>query len=173
MFANLPDYYTNKFIFTLAALLVGIIVSYSSKKIINVLFLGVSRTMRSEHASAKTQTIRSILKHSVDGVILILVLLIILSQWGVDIIPLLTGAGLLGLAISFGAQTLVKDIISGFFIILEDQYNVGDHIKVDKYEGDVYRITLRLTILRDKNENLIYIPNSQMTIVMRYLPKKS
>ena len=83
-----------------------------------------------------------------------------LTSLGFNITPLLTGAGILGLAISFGAQTLVKDLISGFFILFENQFNVGDTIKIDTFEGIVYKITFRTTILKNKDNNFIYIPNS-------------
>jgi small conductance mechanosensitive channel len=116
---------------------------------------------------ARTRTIRSLLKNLIDAVLLLITLLIILSSWGVNIIPILTGAGVLGLAFSFGAQTLVKDIIAGFFIILEDQFDVGDTVEIAKIEGEVYKMTLRVTVLKDKKENLIYIPNSQITTVKK------
>jgi small conductance mechanosensitive channel len=94
-------------------------------------------------------------------------ILIILSHWKIDIAPILTGAGIFGLAISFGSQTLVKDIISGFFIISESQYNIGDRVKIGTYEGRVYKVTLRLTVLKDDEGNKIYIPNSTITTVTR------
>jgi small conductance mechanosensitive channel len=83
-----------------------------------------------------------------------------------NITPLITGAGILGLAFSFGAQTLVKDLIAGFFIILENQYNVGDQVKLNTEEGVVDKITLRATVLKDKKGNLIYIPNSEIKKVV-------
>ena len=76
------------------------------------------------------------------------------------------------LYLSFGAQTLVKDIIAGFFIIAENQFNIGDKIQIGKLEGEVNKMTLRLTVLKDKNGNLIYIPNSQITTVIKLSEKK-
>jgi small-conductance mechanosensitive channel len=90
-----------------------------------------------------------------------------LEKWGVNMTPFLTGAGILGLTFSFGAQSLAKDLISGFFIIFDNQFEVGDYIKVGTLEGEVKKITLRQTILKDKNDNLILIPNSQITSVVK------
>ncbi len=116
---------------------------------------------------AKTRTIRSLLKNVIDAALFLVAFFIILSHWGVNTVPILTGAGILGLAFSFGAQTLVKDFISGFFIIAENQFNIGDAIKVDKYEGEVVKMTLRMTVLKDKKGNMIYIPNSQIETVVK------
>lgn len=86
----------------------------------------------------------------------------ILKEFNFDTMPILTGAGLAGIAISFGAQSIIKDFISGFFIILENQYNVGDEIKVGDFQGRVAKITFRTTILKDKKENTIHILNSEV-----------
>ena len=72
------------------------------------------------------------------------------------------------MVVSLGSQSLVKDIVSGFFIISDNEFNVGDRVKIANYEGEVDKITLRTTILRDEKGNLIYIPNSQITTIVRY-----
>ena len=89
----------------------------------------------------------------------------ILSVLGVDLLPLLTGAGIVGLAISFGAQGLIKDIINGFLIILEDQYGVGDVIAVGSVGGLVENMNLRITQVRNNEGQLITIPNGAISIV--------
>lgn len=161
------DVYFNKLVFSAGVLVVTFVVSRLIKKSIDFVFVGVKKKVANTYVLAKTRTIRSLLKNIIDGVLFLFAILIILSHWGINIIPILTGAGILGLAFSFGAQTFVKDIISGFFIILENQFNIGDTIKVEKYEGEVVKMTLRMTVLKDKEENLIYIPNSQITNVVR------
>ncbi len=83
----------------------------------------------------------------------------------IDIRPILAGAGILGLAISFGAQSLVKDIISGFFILVEDQFVVGDVIEATGRTGTVERMTLRLVTLRDLRGVVHMIPNGQLATV--------
>lgn len=115
----------------------------------------------------RTKTLRSFIKSILDGVLFITVFLIILSHWGVNITPILTGAGILGLAISFGAQTLIKDLISGFFILIENQFNVGDRVRIGTFEGEVYKMTMRMTVLKDEKGSLIFIPNSQITAVVK------
>lgn len=147
-----------RLIYSVATLGLGLFFTILFKKIVDLVFSRIGR---------RGATIRSLLKNIIEVTIFLIAFLIILSHWGFNIVPILTGAGILGLAISFGAQTLIKDVINGFFILAEDQYNVGDWVKIDKWEGEVYRLTLRLTILKDKKENLIYIPNSQVMTVVK------
>lgn len=143
------------------------VVSSIIKKTIDGLFLGIKKTVKTERALAKSKTVRSFLKNIADGLLFFVAILMILSQFDVNILPILTGASVLGLAISFGAQTLIKDLISGFFILMEDQFNVGDYVKIGNFEGEVYKLTMRLTVLKDKKGNLTYIPNSQINSVIR------
>jgi len=82
-------------------------------------------------------------------VIYTIILFLILNLFGVDIRPIIAGAGVIGLAIGFGAQSLVKDFVSGLFIFLENQYGIGDQVKVGSFEGTVIRITMRVTVLKD------------------------
>ncbi|MBI5878042.1 MAG: mechanosensitive ion channel [Chloroflexi bacterium] len=91
--------------------------------------------------------------------------LMILSELAIDIAPLIAGAGLLGLAIGFGAQTLVKDLLGGLFILLEDQFNVGDGVRVGGVSGAVERITLRATYLRDADGTRHLVPNGEIRVV--------
>lgn len=164
----LSKLYFERIGFTFLTLVITFLGSALLQKGIDVIFSNVRRRVRREVIIAKTQTVRHLLKNVVQVVLFFIAVLLILANWGINIAPILTGAGILGLAVSFGSQTLVKDVISGFFIILEDQYNLGDKIKIDKYEGNVHNITLRMTVLKDSSGNLIYIPNSQITTVTRY-----
>ena len=91
--------------------------------------------------------------------IIIIAVMIVLSELGVNIGPLLAGAGIAGLAFGFGGQYLIRDIISGLFIILENQYRVGDVACLDGTCGLVEDITLRMTILRDLDGTVHHIPN--------------
>lgn len=161
------DFYLNRLFFLAGVLGVTLFISYFVKKSIDLVFAGVKRKVTDGYVLAKTRTIRSLLKNILDVVLLLVAVLIILSNFGVNIVPILTGAGILGLAFSFGAQTLVKDLIAGFFIILENQFNIGDKVQIGKLEGEVHKMTLRITVLKDKNENLIFIPNSQITTVIK------
>ena len=89
----------------------------------------------------------------------------ILSLLGINLGPLLASAGIAGLAIGFGAQTLVKDVINGFFILLENQYDIGDYIRVAGVKGTVEAMNMRSTVLRDEDGTVHIIPNSEIKIV--------
>ena len=89
----------------------------------------------------------------------------ILPLLGINIGPLLASAGIAGLAIGFGAQTLVHDFINGFFILIESQFDIGDVVKLGSVQGTVEKLTLRRTVLRDADGTLHTVPNSQITIV--------
>lgn len=91
--------------------------------------------------------------------------IMVMAELGVDIAPILAGAGVVGLAIGFGAQSLVKDWLSGFFILLEDQYRVGDVVQVAGKGGLVEEINLRMTILRDLNGSVHYVRNGLIDTV--------
>jgi small-conductance mechanosensitive channel len=99
--------------------------------------------------------------------------LMLLSRFGIDIAPLLAGVGVAGLAIGLGAQTLIKDLLGGFFVLIENQYAVGDTIKVGVLSGEVERLTLRTTSLRDDNGQLHIIPNGEARIVSNLTKKWS
>ncbi len=89
----------------------------------------------------------------------------ILSEMDIDIVPYLASAGVAGIAIGFGAQTLVEDLLSGFFIIVEGQFSVGDDVIIDDVEGIVERIGFRLTEIRDDDGILHVIPNGEIRVV--------
>jgi len=101
-------------------------------------------------AAKRTRTLMDMLQNVVSVAIFTVASLTILQELGVNIMPILTGAGILGLALGFGAQTLVKDIISGFFLILENQVRVGDVAQINGTGGLVEAINLRTIVLRDQ-----------------------
>lgn len=89
----------------------------------------------------------------------------VLSLLGLNLGPMLASAGIAGLAIGFGAQTLVKDFINGFFILLENQYDIGDNVRIAGVKGTVERMNLRQTVLRDEDGTIHMVPNSAIQIV--------
>lgn len=98
-------------------------------------------------------------------VIWLLTGLLLLSEFGVDIAPLIAGAGIAGVALGFGAQSMVKDFLAGIFILIENQYRVGDIIQVNRdVSGTVERVTLRTTVLRDLDGMMHHIPNGVIEI---------
>ncbi|HTV01410.1 MAG TPA: mechanosensitive ion channel domain-containing protein [Luteitalea sp.] len=110
----------------------------------------------------RAQTLGSLVQNTVYTLVSCIATLMILRELAVDITPILTGAGIVGLAVGFGAQTLVKDIISGFFIILENQVRVGDVANIDGTGGLVERITLRTIVLRDETGTVHVMPNGSI-----------
>jgi len=89
----------------------------------------------------------------------------ILTQLNIKVEPLLASAGIVGLAVGFGAQTLVKDFINGFFVLVENQYDIGDTVRIAGVQGVVENLTLRRTVLRDTDGTVHTVPSSQITIV--------
>jgi small conductance mechanosensitive channel len=110
------------------------------------------------------QTVAQLLR-SVGRVVVVVVALLLTLNVFIEITPLLAGAGILGLAVSFGAQSLVKDVISGFFILLENQFAVGDIIEAGGKGGVVEKMTMRVVQLRDLEGILHTIPNGSITVV--------
>jgi small conductance mechanosensitive channel len=111
------------------------------------------------------RTLASII-HSVGvAVVLFVASIMLLEQLSINIGPLLASAGIAGLAIGFGAQTLVRDVINGFFILLENQYDLGDTVRVAGVKGTVEIMTLRRTVLRDVDGALHSVPNSEIKVV--------
>jgi small conductance mechanosensitive channel len=107
----------------------------------------------------RAETLGRIVITTGDIIIYVVILLMILSLFGIDIRPILAGAGVIGLAIGFGAQSLVKDFVSGLFILVENQYGIGDKVKIGSFEGKVLRITMRSTVLKNEEGKTYYISN--------------
>ncbi|HLL61055.1 MAG TPA: mechanosensitive ion channel domain-containing protein [Candidatus Nitrosocosmicus sp.] len=170
---QLPDTVYEKIIKVLITVLIGLVLILITKKSLNAFFDGIQQRSTLSSYKKRIGTFCSLFENIAVSIIVVLIGLIIAKDLGFDITPILTGAGILGLAISFGSQTLVKDIIAGFFIISENQYNVGDTILLDKDEGIVEKINLRTTVLRDKKNNTIYIPNSEIKRVTVIKSKSS
>ena len=120
---------------------------------------------KDEAQTQRVNTLFRILKNFVSIAILIVVIMLVLSELGIQIGPLIAAAGVVGLAVGFGAQTLVKDIITGLFIILEGQISIGDIVEVAGHSGRVEAITIRTVRLRDVNGHLHVVPFSEVTTV--------
>lgn len=118
-----------------------------------------------ERRLQRAQTIGSVLKSTVSIIMLIWISLSILSVLGVNIAPFIASAGVIGLAIGFGAQNLVRDFVTGVFMLLEDQYGVGDTIDLGEAVGEVQSVGLRITTLRDIDGTLWYVRNGEIARV--------
>ena len=124
--------------------------------------LGVARVEQ------RTATLRQIIRSVTKAILILVVVLTISSELGFNIGPVLASAGIAGLAVGFGAQSLVKDVISGFFVLFEDQFGIGDVVKIGDFTGVVERMTLRATVLRNLEGQVYVVPNGniQNVIVM-------
>ena len=127
------------------------------------------------HVSQKEQraeTLGHIILRTGNIVIYAILLLMILRLFGIDITPILAGVGVIGLAIGFGAQSLVKDFVSGIFILLENQYGIGDKVKIGSFEGRVIKISMRSTVLKDDEGKIYYMSNGSITNVINLSQQK-
>ena len=120
------------------------------------------------HSERRQKTILKLVQSVISYVVYFSAILAILSVLNINVAGLLAGAGIAGLAIGFGAQSLVKDVISGFFIIFEDQFGVGDHIRLNNAEGTVVEIGLRTTKVRGSSGEQHIIPNGAIGTVINY-----
>ncbi|WP_246050830.1 mechanosensitive ion channel family protein [Nocardioides guangzhouensis] len=110
----------------------------------------------------RARTMGTLLKSISSGVIFTIVMIMAISELGYDIAPLIASAGILGVALGFGAQSLVKDFLSGIFMIFEDQYGVGDVVDLGEASGTVEAVSLRVTRLRDVNGTVWYVRNGEI-----------
>jgi small conductance mechanosensitive channel len=143
-------------IVTIAWLVVRIVSSS-----IDRLELEVARTSRTDIAEhlKRAQTLGALVRNVIATLVGIVATLMILRELNVDILPMLTGAGIAGVALGFGAQWLVRDLIAGFFLILEDQVRVGDSVVINGQGGSVEAINLRTIVLRDVEGAVHIFPN--------------
>lgn len=146
-------------------------ISWVSYRVLLLLLRRVERSV--EHADGSTislheqrvQTLSGLLRSVGIGFIVMVAAFMVLRTAGLDIAPLLAGAGVIGLAVSFGAQSLVKDIISGLFILFENQFGVGDVVRIRDVSGRVERMTLRIVVMRDVHGVVHVVPNGEITQV--------
>jgi small-conductance mechanosensitive channel len=125
----------------------------------------VQRNTSDVEQGKRLDTLSSILRYLLMVVIVTVAALMTSREFGMEIGPVLATAGVLGLAVGFGAQSLVKDLISGFFILLYDQVRVGDVVEIAGKGGLVEGITLKMITLRDLAGNVHYVPNGEVTVV--------
>jgi len=154
-FFNLAAFFVNNYVTLLESLAVLIFIWILYKILIFTIAIFVKRGHRSE-------TIGNLMMSSIKYIAVIAGLFLILSAWGVQTPTLLAGAGIIGLAISFGAQSLIEDIFAGLFIIFEKQFAVGDVIQIADFRGVVKEMGLRITKFEDINGDIKMINNSDI-----------
>jgi small-conductance mechanosensitive channel len=121
--------------------------------------------LRSERRRQRAEALGSVMNSAASVVIFTVCAMLILAELGVNLAPLIASAGIAGIALGFGAQNLVKDFIAGLFMLLEDQYGVGDHVDLGEANGTVEAVGLRITTIRDARGVLWYIRNGEIVRV--------
>ena len=132
--------------------------------------LAVFNFIRQSRRFKRAETLSQITRSTSKVIISVIALMMILHELGLDIRPILASAGILGVAFSLGAQSLMKDIINGFFILLEDQFGIGDSVRIGEYSGTVEKMNLRTTTVRDSQNQIHIFPNGeikQVTVVRK------
>jgi moderate conductance mechanosensitive channel len=165
-----PNVWTNLFLVLVKIILIFIIGRVIVKVSLKALEHMMVERERSplKFDSRRTKTIGKLMGNIVTYVVNFIMILMILAQFGVSLAPVLAGAGVLGLAIGFGAQSLVKDVITGFFIIFEDQFAVGDVIQIGQLKGTVEEIGLRVTRVKSWTGEVHIIPNGTIQQVTNF-----
>ncbi len=116
----------------------------------------------SERRRQRAETVGSVLRSTTSAVIGVVAFMLILGELGINLAPLIASAGVIGVAVGFGAQNLVKDFLAGMFMILEDQYGVGDCVDAGVASGTVEAVGLRTTRMRDLNGTVWYVRNGEI-----------
>jgi small conductance mechanosensitive channel len=153
----------------LLAILVAMVVSHwvsrqFTRRVVKIMAQSGSRGSREER-EARANTLVGVFHNAASVAVYIGGTLMVLQEVGIPIAPLLGGAAIFGLAVAFGAQNLIRDYFYGFVILLENQYKLNDVVKIGEHSGQVERITLRMTVLRDLEGNVHFLPNGEITSV--------
>ncbi len=182
--AKTADVLIGKPLALLGLLLLGLVIRWVLHKLVDRVVAGAeggvlpaSRFSRpgkaSQQASARdmvtatrrvqrAKTMGDLLKSIITGILVAIFGTMMLSELGVNIAPIIASAGIIGLALGFGAQSLVKDFLSGIFMIFEDQYGVGDVVDLGEAIGTIEAVSLRVTRLRDLSGTVWYVPNGEI-----------
>lgn len=169
----LQVFFTAKLFVLFVLIFFGMIGARSvSKKIVLYILLKTSGKHPFQLSEKRFETLIGLGANIGRGIVLLVIGMMVLDTVGIDIRPILAGAGVLGFAVGFGAQSLIKDFISGMFILLENQFSVGDRVKIGNFEGRVCALTARSTIIEDKNSARIYVQNGSISSVVNYSQRK-
>jgi len=152
------------FVVLLAVLAIGI----SRRAIPRALRRLADSSRLDERVELRTRTLSGLVVSTIAVVVWTLATVTVLAQVGVKIGPLLAGAGVVGLAVGFGAQQLVRDVISGFFVLVEDQYSIGDYVTAGGITGTVESVSLRLTRVRGDDGVLHHVRNGDLLVVSNF-----
>jgi len=116
----------------------------------------------------RLRTLEAVINRTITSVVMVIVLFLVASDAGLRIEPFIASAGLVGIAFAFGAQTLIRDALSGVFLLVDGTYNVGDYVRINAVEGIVSDISLRRTLLRSDDGTVHTIPNGAVTVISNF-----
>lgn len=162
---NLTPWFLSNGIKIIAILIVAFFLNRLGRIFTEKIVRGAIKDADEESEKKRENTLIQIFGSTISLTIWLMAVLTILPEFGVNIAPILAGAGLLGLAVGMGARDIIGDFLSGIFIILEDRYRVGDSVKIAGIEGIIKDINLRRTILKDSEGIEYSIPNGQIKII--------
>src|SRR5574344_1026788 len=168
IFNILPDYLHNKWIVMIFHIIFFVIVIKLTNLFLEKFLNKITKHKEDLEVKKQLYTLKSVVKSVVDTVIVAFAFMYILNWLGVDIRPILTAAGVLGVAIGFGAKRFFEDIITGMSIIMEGQVRVGDYIEINEHQGVVEKVDIRLIRLRDVQGRVHYIRNSMVDTIINH-----
>ena len=163
--SNFADWFTGAPMRIATVVVIALIVRFSaSRAVLRAMNKLIAKTDRGteNRAAERARTIGALLKNSINALTFIVAGAMILDQLGLNLGPLLTSAGVVGVALGLGAQTIVRDILSGLSMLIEDQYGVGDRVQLLDVSGTVVNVGMRITTIRDDNGVLWYLRNGEI-----------
>jgi small conductance mechanosensitive channel len=166
---NLTSWFLNHGIKVISILIASVVVNRFLKIFIEKIIKRQIKNRIGGDQRKRIETLISIFGGTAKFIIWIIAILMILPEFGINMAPILAGVGVASLAVGMAARDIISDFIAGIFILLEDQYHVGDRVKITGIEGVVEEITLRRTILKDGAGVFHSIPNSQIKVVAKNL----
>ena len=149
----------------LGILVIALVLNRVLRAVSKLIIKPGGQTRQSQLREQQTRTLAGIVYSAGSKIVWGVAILTALNEFKINILPAVTFAGLASLALGFGAQTVVRDVIAGFYIVLEDQYVVGDTVQISDYAGRVEHLTLRRTVLRDARGALVTIANGEIRTV--------
>ena len=162
---NFLDWFSGAPLRIATVVVIALIVQFSANRaIVRSMNKLIAKTDRGEEnrAAERSRTIGALLKSTVNALTFIVAGAMILDQLGLNLGPLLTSAGVVGVALGLGAQTIVRDILSGLSMLIEDQYGVGDRVELLEISGVVVNVGMRITTIRDDKGVLWYLRNGEI-----------
>jgi small conductance mechanosensitive channel len=147
-------------------LIAAVVLSALLQRLIRKVRMQIASRFDDLESTKRAETLGRVLRYLVAVVVWLVAAMLILSEAGISVAPILGAAGVAGLAIGFGAQSLVKDYFNGLFLLLEDQIRQGDVVKLGDHAGVVEEMTLRYVRLRDYDGNVHFVPNGQVSTVV-------